>query len=365
MPMFAFSVTLASGPVSLTVSAPITVTAQITNSGGSAGSYALTGDLVLSGTSTVEAHLFPAPNPSTGQTQTPATGTVAANSSASVALYTADLVTYDQVANYNTATGYDLVLTLTDQATGASQTSRIPSAVFAPPPSSSSGSGSGGSGGSIPPASLAVTFYDPPTSITAGDNLGFTLYYTLGGSGSVDTEITGTIAINGSQVGTLVSQAFSGTAPESGYLNAPISGGTVPSSWAGQELTVSLYVGGQLSETTTLQVADPTAPASFKVWFEFQPSSIPAGSAAQVSVWITNVGGQAGTFTRVTGTSTASDGTTTTWSTLTQDSETIAAGNTLDVPLYSAGAVGYQQGTATLTVTSQTGQTASETLDIL
>lgn len=97
----------------------LVVTVTITNSGGQPGSYSLTGQLLLHGTSTVEAHL------------STATGTVGPGQSAQAQIESLGALAYgDEIAGYNPSMGLDLVLQLTDTSTGAQASAVYPSAVF-------------------------------------------------------------------------------------------------------------------------------------------------------------------------------------------------------------------------------------------
>jgi len=107
--------------MSITIPAGHRLVATVTllNQGQQTGSYSLTGILTLPGSSVAEAHL------------TTATGSVAPGQSVQVQLESlAGLAYGDQIAGYQTSSGLDLVLQLTDTSTGAVSSLRYPSAVF-------------------------------------------------------------------------------------------------------------------------------------------------------------------------------------------------------------------------------------------
>jgi len=107
--------------MSITIPAGHRLVATVTlqNQGQQTGSYSLTGILTLPGSSVAEAHL------------TTATGSVAPGQSVQVQLESlAGLAYGDQIAGYQTSSGLDLVLQLTNTSTGAASSLRYPSAVF-------------------------------------------------------------------------------------------------------------------------------------------------------------------------------------------------------------------------------------------
>lgn len=100
----------------------VTLAATVTNSGGQAGFFSLYGVLVLSGTtSPVEANLGIA------------SSTASANGSTTVTIETSGLTTYNNIANYNTTDGLDMLLTLINPD-GSQTDYTLPSAVFLPAP---------------------------------------------------------------------------------------------------------------------------------------------------------------------------------------------------------------------------------------
>ena len=133
---------VSGGPARPAAGQAITLTVTVTNSGGTAAAFTLGGQLVLSGTTTVEGNLFNAPNPSSGATPTPASGTAPAGGGATVTLYSGGIDDATAFANYNASAGFDVILTRTETSTRESAVVPVPSVVFAATPA---------------PASLSVT----------------------------------------------------------------------------------------------------------------------------------------------------------------------------------------------------------------
>ena len=123
------SISAGSSPARPAAGQHATATVQVGNSGGTSGAFSLLGALVLSGSSTTEGHLG-----QNGSPTSPVSGIVPAGGSpASVTVFSGPLATANQFAGYNPSAGFDLLLTLTDTASGAATVYIVASAVFAPP----------------------------------------------------------------------------------------------------------------------------------------------------------------------------------------------------------------------------------------
>ncbi len=94
----------------------VAVSCVVENSGGTQGTYSVTGQMVAAGTSTHEGYLWPTSAAgSPGATPAPTTGTVAAGASSPVTLYTAGIASQ---ASFAGVTMLDVQITLTDTTGG-------------------------------------------------------------------------------------------------------------------------------------------------------------------------------------------------------------------------------------------------------
>lgn len=219
------------------------------------------------------------------------------------------------------------------------------------------------SGGSVPPEVISVAVNSAPPSVRVGGQLSVTLTWSAGGSGSASSTITGVVNMNGAEVGTFGTQSVSATGTDSGYVTLYLNG-AVPSGWGGQTLQC-VFTSSSSGNTATayVPVEQPSSPPSFSLNITGGGvQSYGTGYSGQLSVTVTNVGGS-GYMGGVTGTSTATDGTTATWSSAAQDDGTYAAGQADSIPVQSNGPIAAGGGvTVTITLTSPTGQTAGWSL---
>lgn len=106
----------------------VTAEVSVANTGSSGGAFTVGGILVNSGTTgPSQGHIGVPGNPTVA-----VAGSAAPGATAQVQLETGGITYWINVANYNTAKGLDILLTLTDTATGATTEYTIPSAIFMP-----------------------------------------------------------------------------------------------------------------------------------------------------------------------------------------------------------------------------------------